>query len=96
MTDTLHETTPTPGTSVATPVARARRPKVELEPLEPGLAARYYTDERVAVIEKEHVFERRPGSWSCHETDLPKAGSRDRRPVGPAARSSWSAPRAAA
>jgi Rieske 2Fe-2S family protein len=75
MTDTLHETTPTPGTSVATPVARARRPKVELEPLEPGLESRYYTDARVAEREQERIFDR---TWQLvgHVTDLPNPGSR--------------------
>ena len=40
-----------------------------------GLAARYYTDDRVADLEKEHIFAR---SWqlACHESDLPAVGAR--------------------
>src|SRR5690242_9781828 len=41
----------------------------------PGLAARYYTDERIAAIEKEHVFAK---TWQLagHETDLVATGSK--------------------
>ena len=38
--------------------ARPRRPGVELEPLEPGLASRYYTDPRVADLEQRRIFDR--------------------------------------
>lgn len=40
----------------------------------PGLAARYYTDPRVAEIEKDHIFAR---TWqlACHESDLDEVGS---------------------
>jgi choline monooxygenase len=59
-------------TSVKT---RPRRPRVELEPLEPGLDSRYYTDPRVADLEQQRIFDR---TWQLvgHVTDLPNPGSR--------------------
>ena len=55
--------------------ARPRRPRVELEPLEPGLESRYYTDPRVADLEQRRIFDR---TWQLvgHVTDLPNPGSR--------------------
>ena len=59
-------------TSVKT---RPRRPRVELEPLEPGLDSRYYTDPRVSDLEQQRIFDR---TWQLvgHVTDLPNPGSR--------------------
>ena len=55
--------------------ARPRRPRVELEPLEPGLDSRYYTDPRVTDLEQQRIFDR---TWQLvgHVTDLPNPGSR--------------------
>ena len=54
---------------------RPRRPRVELEPLEPGLDSRYYTDPRVTDLEPPRIFDR---TWQLvgHATDLPHPGSR--------------------
>ncbi len=53
----------------------ARRPRVALEPLESGLASRYYTDPAVADLEQQRIFDR---TWQLvgHITDLPNPGSR--------------------
>jgi len=50
-------------------------PKVDLEPLLPGLPSRYYTDARVADLEQERIFNR---TWQLvgHVIDLPSEGSR--------------------
>jgi len=55
--------------------ARPRRPRVELEQLEPGLPSSYYTDRRVADLEQRRIFDR---TWQLvgHVTDLPNPGSR--------------------
>ena len=55
--------------------ARPRRPRVELEQLEPGLPSSYYTDPRVADLEQRRIFDR---TWQLvgHVTDLPNPGSR--------------------
>ena len=60
----------------------------------PGLAARYYLDDRVAAIEKEHVFAR---TW---QLAVPRVGPDRGRRAGswcrsPGARSWWSGPRTA-
>jgi choline monooxygenase len=53
----------------------ARRPRVELEPLTPGLHSRYYTDPDVLALEQERIFAR---TWQvvAHESDVPHPGSR--------------------
>jgi Rieske 2Fe-2S family protein len=53
----------------------ARRPRVELEPLTPGLHSRYYTDPGVLALEQERIFSK---TWQvvAHESDVPNAGSR--------------------
>ena len=52
-----------------------RSPRVQLEPLEPGLPSRYYTDPDVMDLEQERIFDR---TWQLvgHVTDLPGTGSR--------------------
>src|SRR6201991_2185470 len=59
----------------AGPQARRGRPRVELQPLEPGLPSGYYTDPRVADVEQRRIFDR---TWQLvgHVTDLPNPGSR--------------------
>jgi Rieske 2Fe-2S family protein len=59
----------------AAATTRPRRPRVELEPLEPGLDSRYYTDPRVTDFEQQRIFDR---TWQLvgHVTDLPHPGSR--------------------
>ncbi|HEX7428814.1 MAG TPA: aromatic ring-hydroxylating dioxygenase subunit alpha [Mycobacterium sp.] len=59
----------------AAATTRPRRPRVELEPLEPGLDSRYYTDPRVTDFEQQRIFDR---TWQLvgHVTDLPNPGSR--------------------
>src|ERR1700754_4491240 len=54
---------------------RPRRPRVELEPLEPGRAPLHYTDPQVADLEQTRIFDR---TWQLvgHVTDLPNPGSR--------------------
>jgi choline monooxygenase len=54
---------------------RPRRPRIELEPLPPGLDSRYYTDPRIGDLEQRRIFDR---TWQLvgHVTDLPNPGSR--------------------
>ena len=60
---------------VSRPSGPAPVRRVELEPLEPGLDSRYYTDPRVADLEQRRIFDR---TWQLvgHVTDLPNPGSR--------------------
>ncbi len=62
-------------TQTAVRDGQPRRPRVELEPLEPGLASRYYTDPRWPISNRQRIFDR---TWQLvgHVTDLPNPGSR--------------------
>ncbi len=67
-----------PDAESSTPEGRPAAPMPVAEPTDvpsPGLAARYYLDDRIAGIEKDHVFAR---TWQLagHESDLIEVGSR--------------------
>ena len=66
-----------PDAESSTPEGRPAAPMPVAEPTDvpsPGLAARYYLDDRIAGIEKDHIFAR---TWqlACHESDLTEVGA---------------------